>query len=357
MGRKILVIDDEPRLANSLTSLLRGCGFEVKSAIGGGPGLKLLRDEEFDLVITDLRMNDVDGFDVMRFVGRERPRTAIIVITGHASTESAIEAIHQNVHDYIPKPFDFDFLKASVDKVFARLETERLKADLARMFSHDIKVPLTSVIGFSDFLVKPDGSIHPNCAEFARKISSNSRKVLALLENYLTNARVEEGRLEIQREPVAVAPVLREALRVNEYELSLRSLEAEVELSGEHTVCGDEPLLFRAFANLLSNSAKYAPEGARVWVRVTDAVLDGVRAVSIVVGNGGSTVKDDEAPALFDRFRRGRTSKGIGGSGLGLHVVRSVAEAHGGKALCHVRPEEGLIEFELVLPLDQGGRA
>ena len=352
MGRKILVIDDEPRLANSLTYLLRGCGFEVKSAIGGGPGLKLLRDEEFDLVITDLRMNDVDGFDVMRFVGRERPRTAIIVITGHASTESAIEAIHQNVHDYIPKPFDFDFLKASVDKVFARLETERLKADLARMFSHDIKVPLTSVIGFSDFLVKPDGSIHPNCAEFARKISSNSRKVLALLENYLTNARVEEGRLEIQRDPVAVAPVLREALRVNEYELSLRSIEAEVELAGDHTVVGDEPLLFRAFANLLSNAAKYAPEGAHVWVRTSDAILNGGRAVSIIVGNGGSTVRDVEAPLLFERFQRGSSSRGVGGSGLGLHVVRIVAEAHRGRAQCHVKPEAGVIEFEVVLPLE-----
>ncbi len=351
MGRKILVIDDEPRLANSLTSLLRGCGFEVKSAIGGGPGLKLLRDEEFDLVITDLRMNDVDGFDVMRFVGRERPRTAIIVITGHASTESAIEAIHQNVHDYIPKPFDFDFLKASVDKVFARLETERLKADLARMFSHDIKVPLTSVIGFSDFLVRPDGSIHPHCAEFARKISSNSRKVLALLENYLTNARVEEGRLEIQQEPVAIAPVIREALRVNEYELSLRSIEAEVGLEGDHTVKGDEPLLFRAFANLLSNAAKYAPEGAHVWVRTSDAVLKGARAVSVVIGNAGSNVPEGEAPLLFDRFRRGKSSRGVGGSGLGLHVVRIVAEAHGGEARCHARPEQGIIEFEVLLPL------
>jgi DNA-binding response OmpR family regulator len=220
MSRKILVIDDEPRLANSLTALLRGAGFDVRAAIGGDVGLKALAEEEFDLVITDLRMNDVDGFEIMRYLQSDHPKCAIIVITGHASTESAIEAIHQNVHDYIPKPFDFDFLKASVDKVFARLETERLKADMARMFSHDIKVPLTSVIGFADFLVKPDGSAHGNQAEFARKISSNARKILMLLENYLTNARVEEGHLEIQREPVCLASILNEAVRVNEYEFS-----------------------------------------------------------------------------------------------------------------------------------------
>jgi signal transduction histidine kinase len=351
MSRKILVIDDEPRLANSLTALLRGAGFDVRAAIGGDVGLKALAEEEFDLVITDLRMNDVDGFEIMRYLQSDHPKCAIIVITGHASTESAIEAIHQNVHDYIPKPFDFDFLKASVDKVFARLETERLKADMARMFSHDIKVPLTSVIGFADFLVKPDGSAHGNQAEFARKISSNARKILMLLENYLTNARVEEGHLEIQREPVCLASILNEAVRVNEYEFSTRDIVPEISIAGEAKLEGDEPLLFRAFANILSNAAKYAPEGARAWAKLTIEEADGARTAHVLIGNNGVTLKQEECDSLFERYRRGRTSRGTGGTGLGLHVVRIVTEAHGGSVRCITRPDFGEIEFEVTLPL------
>jgi len=351
MSRKILVIDDEPRLANSLTALLRGAGFDVRAAIGGEVGLKALAEEEFDLVITDLRMNDVDGFEIMRNLASQHPKCAIIVITGHASTESAIEAIHQNVHDYIPKPFDFDFLKASVDKVFARLETERLKADMARMFSHDIKVPLTSVIGFADFLVKPDGSAHGNQAEFARKISSNARKILMLLENYLTNARVDEGHLEIQREPVNLSSILSEALRVNEYEFTARSITLEVSITAEAGLEGDEPLLFRAFANILSNAAKYAPERARVWASLSAESHDGQQLAIVRVGNNGISIRQEECDQLFERYRRGRTSRGTGGTGLGLHVVRIVAEAHGGSVRCVSRPEASEIEFEVTLPL------
>lgn len=351
MSRKILVIDDEPRLANSLTALLRGAGFEVRAAIGGDLGLKALAEEEYDLVITDLRMNDVDGFEIMRHLAAEHPKCAIIVITGHASTESAIEAIHQNVHDYIPKPFDFDFLKASVDRVFARLETERLKADMARMFSHDIKVPLTSVIGFADFLVKPDGSAHGNQAEFARKISSNARKILMLLENYLTNARVEEGQLEIQREPVCLASVLNEAVRVNEYEFSARHITPVVTIEGDPRLDGDEPLLFRALANILSNAAKYAPEGARVWATLTVGQPDSNPVACVRIGNSGIDLTQKECDELFVRYKRGRSSRGTGGTGLGLHVVRLVAEAHGGSARCTSRPEAKEIEFEVTLPL------
>lgn len=349
MNKTILVIDDEPRLAQSLAALLRGCGYDVRAAIGGEEGLRTVRDEDFDVVITDLRMDGVDGFEILRFLSRNKPRIALIVITGHASTESAIEAIHQNVYDYIPKPFDFEFLKSSVEKVFAKLETEQLKEDLAHMLSHDIKVPLSSIIGFADFLFKEDGTPHPKAEDYRHKIISNGRKILALLDNYLTNARVEQGRLEIDPMPVDLVGTTQDVLRMMEYEFRQRHMTATMQSSTEAIVQGDEPLIFRAMGNLLNNAAKYAPEGCAIEVRIEPSEIDGQAAFLVSIANHGCTLTPEEGEHLFDRYKRGRSSRGTGGMGLGLHVVRCVAQAHGGISRCEI--DHDRVEFRVLFPV------
>lgn len=346
MKRRILVTDDEQRLAKSLTALLRGLGYHVDSAIGGAAAIDALSVERYDLVITDLRMPEVDGFDVIKHIGRHCPRTAVIVITGHASTESAIEAIHCHVADYIPKPFDFDLLKSSVEKVFARQEAEKLKEDLSRMFSHDIKVPLTTVIGFADFLLQPDGSLHPRAPEYASKIRSNSRRILALIENYLTSSRVDEGRLEVQSAPLDLAEVVREAIRMMEPEFEAKAFKCRIDIPAEMPFCGDESLLFRAVSNLLANAAKYAPEGAEVWIELSRNDQGGAK---LVVGNSGSSVPLAESTRIFDRNHRYHTNTTATGHGLGLSIVAIAANAHRGRAICLTDPAASRIEFEVQL--------
>lgn len=348
LQRRILVIDDEPRLAQSLAALLRGVGYDVIAAIGGRAGIEKLADPDYevDVVITDLRMEDVDGFAVMDYIGKHRPRTAIIVITGHASTESAIEAIHSNVCDYIPKPFDFEFLKASLGKVFARLDAERLRQDTFHMLTHDIKAPLASVLGFAQICLRPDGTLHENTADYLGKILINGQRILGLVDNYLTNARAEEGRLEIIRQPLVVADVLQEVVASLEPELARNALDVRVSLDPAVQIQGDEPLLFRAVANLLSNAAKYAPQESSVWISCSRADDKAV----ITVENDGCDLAPEEAPQLFERYRRGRSSVGTSGTGLGLHIVRCVAQAHGGAADAFVDPATRRIQFRIALP-------
>ncbi|MDX2175572.1 MAG: response regulator [Candidatus Sumerlaeia bacterium] len=343
MKRRILVIDDEHRLAKSLCALLRGVGYDVSSAIGGVAGLEALCSEQYDLVITDVRMPDIDGFEIIRYLEAHCPRTPVIVITGHASTESAIEAIHRHVADYIPKPFDFELLKASVEKVFARQEVEQLKEDMSRMFSHDIKVPVTTIIGFADFLLREDGTLHPRAPEYAAKIRSNSRKILALIENYLTSSRVDEGRFELSPAAIDLCDVVSDALSMVSPEFEAKGMKCRAELPKTALIEADEALLFRAVSNLLSNAAKYGPEGAEVWVRVEACDAGRWR---VVVGNTGSCVPEDEAARVFQRYRRA-SNAGAHGHGLGLHIVQIAAKAHGGTTACIPAPDGASVEFEL----------
>jgi len=347
-NRRILVVDDEARLAKSLAALLRGVGYNVDAATSGPDGMAMIGSAHYDLVITDLRMDGIDGFDIMQHVAQNFQNTALIVITGHASTESAIEALHQRVADYITKPFEFDFLRASIEKVFARQEADRLRRDLVSMLSHDIKVPLSSVLGFARLIVQPDGSISPRAGECAEYVVTNCQRILAMLENYLTNTRLEEGRLDTLKLPCDPRDTIEELVNVMGPEFRRRQISLTTELEAPPDGFEvDEPLLSRAIANLLSNAAKYTPQrgNARVGLH---AIAGGWLEVS--VANDGCEVPADQLKGLFERYSRNASARGIEGSGLGLHIVKSIAEAHGGIAFAELGPEPGWVRFVIRLP-------
>jgi DNA-binding NtrC family response regulator len=123
---QILVIDDEESNREALTLLLKSAGYQVKSAENGDEALTLLRQTPFEIVITDLFLPDLSGIDILKQVKSDAPQTSVIVITGQASAETAVEAMKEGAFDYITKPFNFEHLKVQVAKA---LEKSRLVAE------------------------------------------------------------------------------------------------------------------------------------------------------------------------------------------------------------------------------------
>ncbi|MBI3737216.1 response regulator, partial [Candidatus Sumerlaeota bacterium] len=142
--KSILIVDDERRLADSLRDLLAIEGYKARTAYSGSEALEALREHPYPIVVTDLRMQGVDGLDVIRHVHENYPKTLVIVVTGYASADSAIEALHYHAFDYIRKPFEFDHFKRALERAFQKLEMDQLREDTAAMITHDIKLPLTS---------------------------------------------------------------------------------------------------------------------------------------------------------------------------------------------------------------------
>jgi signal transduction histidine kinase len=354
MEKTILVIDDEQRLAESLAALLREEGYDVDAAVGGREGLRKIQENPPALVITDLRMPEIDGFQIMDYVSKNLPGTALIVITGHASTQSAIEAIHQRVADYLTKPFEFDYLVASIEKVFAQVEADELRRDMIRMISHDIKVPLNSIMGFAQFIVdRKTGQVSPKAADYAEKIVLNSQRILGLLDNYLTHARAESGRLEIMAQPMSLEGAVEEAVKLmtSEFHRKNIDLRSDIVRIGKW-INADEHLVFRALANLLNNAAKYTPEGGWTTVSVgpvTDPEIGA--AARVAIENSGPGIEARDLTRVFDKYRRSASSRGMEGAGLGLYVVKHVAEAHGGRIEVESEPNVRTC-FRLILPLD-----
>ncbi len=143
---RILVVDDEPVVNDSCRRILAARGFNVDTTESGLDGLSRAAAQHFDLIITDLKMPDLDGMDLVRRIRRERPGTAVIVITGYGTVPSAVEAVRLGVADYIEKPFTPGQLTEAVGKALApdgsegtvQVEVETVR-EVLRRASHDTR--------------------------------------------------------------------------------------------------------------------------------------------------------------------------------------------------------------------------
>ncbi len=356
-ARRVLVIDDEQRMADGIQSLLSAAGFEADTAYSGREGLRRLSDEDYQVVITDLYMEDLDGFEVIRTIGVRR-NIAFIVITGHASTESAIRALRHQCFDYITKPFDFEVLRNSVERAFEKIEAVRFRDDMISMITHDIKIPLSSIIGYSSLVFdKTTNEINPRAREFVQTINSNGVKILSLVDNFLTSCKIESGRLTIFPREVNINYLVEDLMCVFQVDIERNQLHLNTDMTPDlPMVMGDENLLFRAVSNVLSNAVKFTPRDGTVNLRTSVAEVSqtplGRPCVLIEVSNTGPGIAPEDLPRIFEKYHRSRAHRGIEGSGIGSYVLRYVVEAHGGRVLAESVPNE-LTTFRVFLPIGE----
>src|SRR5437016_9800198 len=133
---RVLVVDDERSMRELLAIMLRQAGHDVTVADGGSGAIEALNSEAFDLVITDLRMREIDGLAVLRAAKEHSPQTVVLVITAFASTETAVEAMKLGAYDYLTKPFKLDEIKLTIANALERKrlqdENQALKRQLRR---------------------------------------------------------------------------------------------------------------------------------------------------------------------------------------------------------------------------------
>lgn len=354
--RRVLIIDDERRMADSLQSLFEAEGYHADVAYGGREGIAKAGEGDYHVVVTDIKMDDADGYAVMRFVKENCPKSLSIAITGYASTESAIKAIRESAFDYIPKPYEFDQLHDAVRRAFEQIETLQMREDLISMITHDIKVPLGTIIGYAQMALEGEGEeLHPRAREFIELISISGERILSLVDNFLTTCRVDAGRLEIVEIPVALLETLEDLQPIAELEARKRGVELSVNLTWDSLfISGDPNLIFRALGNLFHNAIKYAGQGGSVEVslgRIERPAEGGEPRpwALFEIGNTGAGIAVEDLPHVFDRYVRPGDSGGAEGLGLGLYVVKCIVEAHHGEITVDSRPGEQTV-FRVYLP-------
>ncbi|HWS55731.1 MAG TPA: response regulator [Pyrinomonadaceae bacterium] len=394
---RLLVVDDEESIVLTISEVLRLEGYEVDVAMSGAEAVWKLRREGFDLILTDLHMEEGDGLSVLEEARRRAPLTITIVLTGYANVETAISALRHGAYDYLLKPCNIEEMKLTVQRGLdhrrlmlaereARANLEKLNRELERRveqrtaelvrvnrelseanrakdvflatLSHELRTPLTPVLGWVN-LLRAGGGAAAGPAMLAQgldAIERNARLQARLIDDLLDISRIVSGKLRIEWEPVDLCAVVESAVEAVRPEAEARRVAISAEApDGPLVVHGAPVRLQQVVWNLLANAVKFTPDGGRVRVRARRE-RDEAR---VEVEDTGIGIAPEFLPHVFDRFRQadGTTTRQFGGLGLGLAIVHALTELHGGWVRAESEGEGRGSRFTFALPCAGGGAA
>jgi two-component system sensor histidine kinase KdpD len=231
--------------------------------------------------------------------------------------------------------------------IAVRAQQEKLRADVLRSISHDLRTPLTGICGNAAILASPHGAGSPERnAALAATIEEESRYLVGMVENLLALTRLEQQNFTLRLEPELLEDVIDEAMQIMERRAARHDLHAEIPATLLMARM-DARLMVQVLVNLLDNAVKYTPEGTSIRVR---ALADGPW-VRLEVADNGPGICEQEQAGIFDMFHAAAIKKGDGrrGMGLGLALCRSIVQAHGGQIEVHANLPQGAV-FSLTLP-------
>jgi len=217
-------------------------------------------------------------------------------------------------------------------------EAERFKRRLVAVLAHDIKNPLGIIMGYAETVAsrlerRPETQ---EDIESLERIQSNAQRIVKLVTGFLDASRVEAGKMELPRSPVQLNHLIREVGQQQMGDLQKKNVSLSVDLDDRlPEIMGDEAQLDRVLWNLVGNAVKFAPRGGKITV--TSRLEN--RHVCVSIKDTGKGIPRDEVPLLFSEFRRLSGTAKIEGTGLGLFIVKTIVEAHGGTV--DVESQEG----------------
>lgn len=389
----ILVVDDNPTNLDLLSGLLQDHQFHVRAATSGRLALTVARTFKPALILLDINMPQMNGFEVCTLLKAD-PATCdipVIFISALDETIDKVRAFEVGGVDYVTKPFQIEEVLARVNSQLriSRLQQElieknealtqantdlsasrqelaeaniqlremaEIKANFTAMLVHDLKSPLSVVKATLDFLsIDGDVVAGPYGALVHASVKTIS-KILAMIGELLEVFRTDSKEIHLRRESVKFTEFLKEFLENTRIAAQSENLVLETTISPalpEMTI--DVGKLERALSNLLSNAIKFTPAGGTISVEASEVMhmQSGVgrTAVLIRISDTGEGIESDVLPIIFDPYRQGQSGKGRLGVGLGLAIVKRIVEAHGGTISATSQPGQGTT-FTLLLPVE-----
>lgn len=380
---RILLVDDEKVQLRALAEVLEMDGFVATSFSDPASALDSLMVHEYDLMLCDLVMPDLDGIALTRAAMHIAPDMGCVLITGKATVPRVVEAMQAGALDFVLKPFDADALKATLQRALAmrqlrrekQLAEQSLRASVEKLsqtnralaaaqlkvqeaneaksrfiasMSHELRTPLNSIVGFAHILNSPALVTTPmQRAKFSGHILSSAKHLLNLINEILDLARIESAAQELQLESVQLPALLEECKIMVEPMCHAREIDVKFSVDDGLAVHADRLRLKQVLLNLLSNGIKYNRQGGALGITAVAYST----MVKISVSDDGPGIPAELMSRLFHRFDRLGLSGGAEcGTGLGLALSKSLIEQMRGEMGVSSQPGQGST-FWLQLPL------
>jgi signal transduction histidine kinase len=361
----ILVVDDDPIVRSLMQATLRTDGFTVFEAADGVEGCRLYEEHLPDLMLVDLVMPHMDGYELCRVL-RARPESAyvpIVVATSLDDVPSIARAYDAGATDFIPKPVNwlvlnhrvryilrasraFEELRRNQERLIAAKEAaeaaNRAKSEFLANMSHELRTPLNAIIGFSGMMSdRMFGPLDDKYAEYAGIIGDSGRHLLAIISDILDLSKADADRMMLAEERVEIEDVVELGSKIVEDMARRAQIKFVSEIEEKlPPLIGDPAKLTQILVNLLSNAVKFTPPGGQVRLRVGRRAH---RGITFQVEDTGVGMSPDQIPIALAPF--GQISNSLtrrhDGVGLGLPLTKRLVELHGGTMELDSEPGKG----------------
>lgn len=348
----LLNVDDDEIGRYARTRFLSRAGFHVLEAGEGLQGLQIARERKPDLILLDVNLPDVDGFEVCRLLRSdpETERIPVIFLTASKLADpDVVEGLEAGADNYLREPVDPDVLIANVRALLRAREAEdalaRSNEQLSRfafVVSHELQEPLRMVKTYSQLLTKKYGAgLEPDALTYLQHTVQGAERMERFIQDMLRYSRISEG--DLQTKPTRLEIPIQMALM--ELDLTIKEHGAIIEYSTMPTIEVDSMRMAQVFRNLIGNAIKYRSETApAISISAEERSSEFVITVNDN-GIGIDPVYSDEIFVLFKRLH-GRDKSG---SGVGLAICKQIVEQHGGAIWVVSKPGQGS-QFCFTLP-------
>jgi signal transduction histidine kinase len=335
---RILVVEDEGITAMDTCEQLQSLGYIVPAtAFSGEEAIGKVDELRPDLVLMDIHLQGkMDGIEAAAQI-RTRFALAVIYVTAYADAVTLQRAKLTEPLGYVVRPFEERTLHATIEMALNKHRLEQQRREFLAVLSHDIRNPLGVVLGYTEMLEMELRTCNASHAEMLlQRLKNSAQHVHALVTNYLDVSRIEAGQLSLVKQAISLNELLQRLEQRYTSEAQRKSITLTFSLGEEPRLLFADPLaLERVFTNLFSNALKFTPEGGLI---IVESDWRGAEAV-VEVRNTGGGIPPDELPFLFHKYRKVRKAQHRDGMGLGLFIVKTLVEAHGGRVTVDSFPD------------------
>jgi two-component system sensor histidine kinase/response regulator len=353
----VLIVDDEPVACDMMEGFLSPEGYDISFANSGPESLVLVEKLAPDIILLDVMMPEMNGFEVCQRLKSDKQwrHIPILLVTAYGGKEELIRGLDAGADDFLHKPIDDLELRARVrslmriKKQFDELEaTLRLREDLTHMIVHDIRTPLTAIMGYSEMLLTRK-TLTVTDAKDARGILTQAYRLDAFLNDMLILAKLEAEKLILNRSMVDINQLVEQVK--NSYDIVALSKKVNLIINlpeKSQQVFLDTNLFQRVLENLISNALKFSPSGGTATVQIeyprakTSSQLP-LPHLRVRISDEGPGITEEDRERIFDKFEIVKFEQTSPQIGLGLAFCKMVVEAHGGRIFVEANNPVGSI--------------
>ena len=371
-----MIVDDEEKNIKLLKGMLFSENYKFDEALNGEKALELVHDFRPDLILLDVMMPGISGFEVCKKLKQDEKTKSIPIVMVTALSEKVhrLEAMESGADDFVSKPVDstevvirvksllriksyHDKILNNYEEIAAKneklLELEKVKDGLIHMIVHDLRNPLSSIFGNLELLQLVKDGLDQKQINNIEACMVFCHELKEMIDSLLDIYKMEEGQMKLNVEQADLDQLIDESIqpflfKATENQIAISHKRFDLILSTEV----DRNLIKRVFANLINNAIRHTPTGGRIKISAETYHNNGNLHVS--VKDSGNGIAPAFHQKIFDKFEQVKLRKSdisVGASGLGLAFCKLAVEAHGGKIWVESEGEGQGTNFRFILPV------